>query len=165
MIIYIQVFSLACTIIAYIVFLRVLFKNGQGHSLYLAIGTFCLLFCLTLIILWMGVYENWIIRIGGAFSLLVSFLIWTLPKLSPELSKLLHINNDVKGRTLTNKDADSQKKLFSSLCTFAYIVLGYWFVWLCFDPKKFISEFMHQLWIIPIAFLLSYVQYRNDKNL
>lgn len=45
--------------------------------------------------------------------------------------------------------------IFVSVFSSIFIIFGYWAVVCSIDPKEFFRDFLHQLWIIPVALIFT----------
>lgn len=138
-----------------VIFLRINILRGWIHSRPLIITVWLYISIIITLLLWVGSYDTWILRVGISFSLLVGFVIWFTPILAPDFAKQLGVEVDTTRKY--------NKKLLSALITFLYISIGYWFVMLMFDIKNFWYDFTQQLWIVPVALLFALIQFLRTK--
>jgi hypothetical protein len=156
--------------ILYIASLKVFSKEGWIQAQILAISTGLFLFLLIVIILWAGVYEIWILRTGLVFAFLFSCLIWIIPIVWPELANKFHIKNNKLSSPAVGHDAIMQTKkpifwgkITTALSFFFYVTFGYWLVMFSINPTRFRENFLHELWIVPVALTIATVQYFRTK--
>jgi len=166
----IQFILFALVTILYIASLKVFSKKGGIQAKILAISTGVFLFLLIVIILWTGIFEIWIIRTGLVFAFLFSCLILVIPVVSPELAIKLHIKNEKRSSPAVDYDAIMQtkkpkfwEKITTAMLFFLYVTFGYWLVMFSINPTRFRENFLHELWIVPVALSIAIVQYFRTK--
>jgi membrane-bound acyltransferase YfiQ involved in biofilm formation len=135
-------------------------KRGWLSVRLLALSTMLYLSA-TAVVLWLGVREDWILRLGLGLSVAsgIGLLLW--PIIAPETTKKLESSGKHHSQItmIGNPSYTRSPRYFSATVVFVYIVLGYWFTNFLFDPPRFLSNFKDELWIVPLAFLMALVQY------
>jgi hypothetical protein len=71
--------------------LRICSPEGWIQAKNLAFLTGIYIFMFIVVVLWLGVYEVWILRVGIAISILFGSLLWSFPFLFPKEANDLRI--------------------------------------------------------------------------
>lgn len=107
-----------------------------------------LVFCL-------GATEIWIIRSIIVYSILISLIVWASPILIPVITSSFNLQftpKKIGEMVIKNK---KNTNIFVSVFSSIFIIFGYWAVVCSIDPKEFFRDFLHQLWIIPVALIFT----------
>ena len=119
----------------------------------------------TTLILYFYYWEKWILGVGLSFSFLVGIAILSIPLIAPELMKTINFTGKVdRGFHVGNQ----KKGILSAILIFFFIVMGYWIIIYFVEPKEYFTDFMSQLWIIPVALVISsarfIIEYQKNKG-
>lgn len=144
------------------------YANKRGwQSIQLFSISITISLAILVFVLWLGVREDWLLRLGLSAAVVNGIGIFIWAKTSPESVAKLGLAKE------ETKHSSSSFSLIPAreFAIFVFIVAGYWGIVFLFEPATFASDFYTQLWIIPVAFtitaiefLLRWLSWRKNHN-